>query len=396
MNASVDKKKLVIILAVVVAVILILVLLMILGNKPKKTSEYDEPKNATIELPYGETQPMEESKTKAYTSDYYENNGRSSKSGDSSIDEYFKRIAGEQGVDDPLKELTGKPDSGKEYKEVTMDDLFAPPADLQEKESSKRRQYKSRREQEEESSSKYIDDYFEAYERHLDRRTAEHSSSASSSSNQERNSGNESHEEEVVEVREKISINDVAVRKNGSVSSMDDGFNSVGVSGLSSLDGDSETVFVDDSYPFKCMFVRESKIKSGDRVPVRLLEDMVIGGQLVPKNTHLMASCTLGDRLDMTISSIEVGGRILNLDYDAYDASDHTRGIFCPQVDESTKNRVKSQGLNMGMTMARSELGRYAQDIVQAGQLILNNTGRERYVIVPEGYQFYIVKSKKR
>jgi hypothetical protein len=199
----------------------------------------------------------------------------------------------------------------------------------------------------------------------------------------------------IEEPRDRIDIDKVMVRKSGSVTTLEDGFTSVTSSGVSSLEGASEQFFVDEEYPFKCMFVRSGKLKSGERVSIRLLEDMVIDGQLVPKNTHLMAVCSIGSRLDLNVASIDLGGKIINLDYDAYD-NDGTKGIYCPGISDRTASQAASTAVSGARSRLTSRIGRAAQDVVNTGLSLITLSGGETAVQVPAGYQFYLVKSRRK
>ena len=199
----------------------------------------------------------------------------------------------------------------------------------------------------------------------------------------------------IEEPRDRIDIDKVMVRKSGSVTTLEDGFTSVTSSGVSSLEGESEQFFVDEEYPFKCMFVRSGKLKSGERVSIRLLEDMVIDGQLVPKNTHLMAVCSIGSRLDLNVASIDLGGKIINLDYDAYD-NDGTKGIYCPGISDRTASQAASTAVSGARSRLTSRIGRAAQDVVNTGLSLITLSGGETAVQVPAGYQFYLVKSRRK
>ena len=161
------------------------------------------------------------------------------------------------------------------------------------------------------------------------------------------------------------------------------------------MEGASEQFFVDEEYPFKCMFVRSGKLKSGERVSVRLLEDMVIDGQLVPKNTHLMAVCSIGSRLDLNVSSIDLGGKIISLDYDAYD-NDGTKGIYCPGISDKTVSQAAGTAVSGARSRLTSRIGRAAQDVVSTGLSLITLSGGETAVQVPAGYQFYLVKSRNK
>ena len=209
----------------------------------------------------------------------------------------------------------------------------------------------------------------------------------------DRMSGKDREEEPVAapeeEPRATIVIPSGDVRRSDVISSLDDSWSDGGVS---SLDEASVTVPTDETHPFKCMFVREEKIKSGQRVSVRLLEDIVVGGVLIPKNTHLMASCSISSRLDMEIANVEMQGRILALGYEAYDP-DGTRGIYCPDVG-STGKTVKNKGASLAGTTLSSRVGRLASDVVSTGVSLMESASGERTVTVPAGYTFFIVKKK--
>lgn len=199
----------------------------------------------------------------------------------------------------------------------------------------------------------------------------------------------------VEETRDRIDIDKVMVRKSGSVTTLEDGFTSVTSSGVSTLEGASEQFFVDEEYPFKCMFVRSGKLKSGERVSIRLLEDMVIDGQLVPKNTHLMAVCSIGSRLDLNVASIDLRGKIINLDYDAYD-NDGTKGIYCPGISDKSVSQAAGTAVSGARSRLTSRIGRAAQDVVNTGLSLITLSGGETAVQVPAGYQFYLVKSRRK
>lgn len=181
---------------------------------------------------------------------------------------------------------------------------------------------------------------------------------------------------------------EVSVRKSSAMSSLEGGN-----SGFSSLT-DDETVSTDEEYPFECMFVREEKLHNGSRVSVRLLEDMVVGGVLIPKNTHLMATCNISNRLELTVNSIEMNSKIYSLGYDAYD-NDGSKGIYCPDLNAQARKTAKSQGLSTIGSLIGGRVGRLASTAVTTGVSIAQSKSGEVTVTVPSGYRFFIVKSKR-
>ena len=179
------------------------------------------------------------------------------------------------------------------------------------------------------------------------------------------------------------------VRRTSIISSLDD---EVGLIG--SLESD-DTIFTDDgTRPFPCMFSKASKLKDGDRVSIILLEDIVVSGTLVPRNTHLMASVSLSNRLELKIASLELGGRIISVGYEAYDI-DGSKGIYCPDVGNE-RATVRSRGTGLINSTLSSRMGRVASDVVSTGVSLLQSRDGERTVSVPAGYTFFIMKNKEQ
>lgn len=202
-------------------------------------------------------------------------------------------------------------------------------------------------------------------------------------------------EEDTLDEMVKISTipdgNTAEIRRSSVISSLDD---MQDVTGISSLDSGDESVIDDVNRPFKCMFSKSMKVRSGDRVSVILLEDMFIGGTFIPKNTHIMGIGKINDRLEMEITSIEMGGRIIPFGYEAYDI-DGSKGIYCPDVGSDGKT-IRSRGTSLASSTLNSRMGRIAGDIVNTGVSILQGRNGEKTVSIPTGYTFFIMKKKER
>lgn len=183
------------------------------------------------------------------------------------------------------------------------------------------------------------------------------------------------------------------VKKTSILSSLsDDDYDQTGV--FSSLADDDEGIDENEDYPFMCMFVRNEKLRDGSRVSIRLLEDMVVSGLLIPKNTHIMATCKINTRLELNVTSIEKNSKIYSIGYTAYD-TDGGRGIYCPDLNSEEKQQVKQRGSSLISSLIGSRFGRLASDIVQTGVSIAQSKSGEVVVSVPAGYRFFIVKSKR-
>lgn len=159
--------------------------------------------------------------------------------------------------------------------------------------------------------------------------------------------------------------------------------------GVSSLGSDRPET-PDERHPYRCVFLHDEKLKVGQRVAVRLMEDLPVTNVVIPKNTHLMAYVKIGSRLELDINSIEMNGHIIPLGYEAYD-TDGTKGIYCPEAGEA-KRTVRTSGLGVIGSTLGGRVGRIAGEVVNTGVSIAQSASGERTVSVPAGYDFFIVK----
>lgn len=184
---------------------------------------------------------------------------------------------------------------------------------------------------------------------------------------------------------EPLSIDLTAVgSSDGIISSLDDDFD------------DAAVQYEGAKRPFRCMFVRDQKITSGQRVTLRLLEDYVEGGVRIPANTHLAAICKIGDRLELQVRSLEMNGRIIPLALDAYD-TDGLQGIYCPETSavknsrQATNDAISTAGTTFG-----GLVGDIASTVIRTGATIAKSASGELSVSVVSGYEFYLVKAERR
>lgn len=185
----------------------------------------------------------------------------------------------------------------------------------------------------------------------------------------------------------------IQVKRSGAVSSLDeDAADDLG-SGFSTLDGADRWVDGEAGKPYRCMFTRDEKVRSGQRITVRLLEDLVIDGVHVPRNTHLQGVVTVSDRMEVSVTSLDVGGRILTFHFEAFD-TDGGKGIYCSDLNQAGKAAAE-QGLSTAGGLLSSRLGRVARDAASVGASIVRNKAGEATVSVPAGYTFYIIQQTR-
>ena len=167
---------------------------------------------------------------------------------------------------------------------------------------------------------------------------------------------------------------------------------------ISSLDDEQNDMAVryadDVKRPFRCMFIRDEKIKNGQRVAVRLLEEYKQDGIRIPANTHLQAICKIDDRLRLTIRSLEMNGKIIPLQLEAYD-SDGLAGIYCPEASKSVKTATNDLITTAGTSLG-GLVGNLANTVIRTGATIARTASGENAVTINSGYEFYLVKIEKR
>ena len=181
-----------------------------------------------------------------------------------------------------------------------------------------------------------------------------------------------------------LSLNDISSGNGGIITSLDDDFDDPSVKYSSSA-----------KVPFRCMFVRDQKVIDGQRVTVRLLEDYSVDGVFVPANTHLAAVCKVSDRLELSVRSVEINGRILPLQLVAYD-TDGLVGIYCPETSASRNSRrASSDAISAANSTFGGLVGDLANTVLRTGATIAKSASGELSVKVVSGYEFYLVKSER-
>lgn len=183
---------------------------------------------------------------------------------------------------------------------------------------------------------------------------------------------------------EVLSRNDLSSVNDGIITSLDDDFDDPSVRYSSSA-----------KVPFRCMFVRDQKVVDGQRVTVRLLEDYSADGVFVPANTHLAAVCKVSDRLELSVRSVEMNGRILPLQLVAYD-TDGMAGIYCPETSASRNSRrASSDAISAVNSTFGGLVGDLANTVLRTGATIAKSASGELSVKVVSGYEFYLVKLER-
>ena len=165
---------------------------------------------------------------------------------------------------------------------------------------------------------------------------------------------------------------------------------------ISSLDGECAETVSPMAKPARCMFVKDEKVKNGQRVGIRILEDFRCGSIVIPENTHLSAVCSLSGRLELMVNGFEMNGRIYPINLKAYD-TDGYEGIYCPET-AAVKGRKKVTGevVSTAGTALSGLVGGVAGKIVRTGASLMTSASGEQSVQIASGYEFYLMEEVKR
>lgn len=112
------------------------------------------------------------------------------------------------------------------------------------------------------------------------------------------------------------------------------------------------TIGVNEKNTISAVIHDDQTLISGQSVRLRLTETMIAGTTVIPANSLLTGTAALqGERLSISINSIEIGGAIISVEILVYD-SDGQRGIFIPNSLEL--DAVKEIAANMGSSVGSS------------------------------------------
>ncbi len=143
-------------------------------------------------------------------------------------------------------------------------------------------------------------------------------------------------------------------------------------------------------------------LREGDYIALRLLESARIGELRIPRQSLLIAQAKLGgNRLQLLVKSMEIGGRIIPVKLSAYDL-DGQEGIYIPGAEQVSA--LKEVGANIGgslgtsFTFASSAkdqiISEAARGVMQGASQLLQKKLRTLQVTLKGGYRLFLVSSK--
>ena len=144
-------------------------------------------------------------------------------------------------------------------------------------------------------------------------------------------------------------------------------------------------------------------IRAGSTVQLRLLEPVRIDGTIIPRNTPVYGTATIsGMRLQVTVSSVEYGGRIFAVEASAYDL-DGQPGLNVPNSRERTalKDALASVGQTAGTSVSvthsagQQVLSTVAQGGLQASSQYVAEKLREVKITLKANHRLLLISKEQ-
>jgi conjugative transposon TraM protein len=144
-------------------------------------------------------------------------------------------------------------------------------------------------------------------------------------------------------------------------------------------------------------------ILNGQNVRLRLTEHIRTGKTIVPRNTLISGTAKIqGERLDITVNSVEYAGQIIPVELTVYDL-DGQRGIFIPDLQElnAAKEIVANMGTSAGTSFnINSDAGEQlvadmGRNLIQGVSQFTAKKLREVKVHLKAGYRVYLLSEEQ-
>lgn len=144
----------------------------------------------------------------------------------------------------------------------------------------------------------------------------------------------------------------------------------------------------------EAMISHDQSLVSGATVRLALLDDIFIGGQLIPEGKFVFGQCALnGERLSIEISSIHTGSSILPVSLTVHDL-DGIEGIYVPgAIARDVAKQSSGQAMqNIGLTSLDPSFEAHAASAgIETVKNLLSKKSRLIKVTVKAGYKVLLV-----
>ena len=146
----------------------------------------------------------------------------------------------------------------------------------------------------------------------------------------------------------------------------------------------------------------DQTLLNGQGVRLRLLENIRVGKTMILRNTLLSGTAKIqGERLEITVSSVEFQGQIIPVSLTVYDL-DGQNGIFIPNLQElnAAKEIVANIGTSAGTSINLSNdatqqfVADMGRNVIQGVSQFTAKKLREVKVHLKSGYRLYLVSEE--
>jgi conjugative transposon TraM protein len=144
-------------------------------------------------------------------------------------------------------------------------------------------------------------------------------------------------------------------------------------------------------------------VRDGQSVQLRLLEAMQVGATIIPRNTVLSGAAKIqGERLGITVRSLEYRGIIVPVDLTVYDA-DGQQGVFIPNLQDlnAAKEVLANMGTSAGTSINLSDdageqfVADMGRNLIQGVSQFTSKKLREVKVKLKAGYRVFLISEEQ-
>ena len=160
---------------------------------------------------------------------------------------------------------------------------------------------------------------------------------------------------------------------------------------------------LEDRNTIKACVHENCSLINGQSVRLRLLEPVQVGTTLIPRNSMISGEARIqGDRLDISIQSLEYRGIIIPVELTVYD-TDGQEGIYIPGSLEinALKEIAGSIGSNLGTSVSFTQstgqqlTSGLGKGVIQSGSQYLSKKFQTVNVKLKAGYKVLLLMNQK-
>lgn len=142
---------------------------------------------------------------------------------------------------------------------------------------------------------------------------------------------------------------------------------------------------------------------AGQAVKIRLVEPVKIDQTIIPKGSILIASANItGDRLSLTVTSVEYDGTISPVELQVYD-SDGQRGIYIPSSMEAGALKEIGAGagqqmgtsINISQSTSQQLVGDLSKGLIQGTSQYLSRKVKQIKVKLKAGHRIFLLPKQQ-